>query len=104
MIVNGCLLLDKSEDAFFVADNDVRLAVLVEVTCGDLAANAGVVVDEMGREFHGAVLLSSSTKPIENGGVMRAWISAVVGVVALAGNDVLNAIAIDIDAGHGVWL
>ena len=39
MIADGCLLLDKSEDAFFVADDDVRLAVFVEVTCGDLAAD-----------------------------------------------------------------
>lgn len=40
MILARALLLDKGEDAFFVADDDVGFAILVEITRGDLAANA----------------------------------------------------------------
>ena len=38
-VVARCLALDKSKDAFFVADDDVYFAILVEVSGGDLAAN-----------------------------------------------------------------
>ena len=98
------LFLDEGEDAFFIADNDVYFAIVVEVGCGNLAAYAGVVVDEVGLECDAAILVASGAEPIEHGGIVGTWVSAIVGEEALARDDVFDAIAIDICTCHGVWL
>ena len=102
--ISKWLFLNKSEHTFFVADDDVWFVVAIEIAGGDLASDAGVVVDQVRDEFDGSIFMAGGAEPVDHGGVVRAWVSAVVGVESFAGDDVLDAVAIDIDAGHGVGL
>src|SRR4051812_36397574 len=99
-------LLDEGEDAAFVADGDVEKAIAVEIGDDELRADAGVVVDEVRLEGHGLRRgIADSAEPIQDGGsggfgvAMRA-----VGPVALAGDDIEDAVAIDIGENGGVEL
>ena len=98
------LLLDEHEDAFFVSHNDVHFAIAIEIAGGDLAADAGVVVDLVGHQFGGAIFMAGSLEPVEHGGLFGTGVPSVMSIEAFAGNDVLDAVTINVGAGHGVGL
>ena len=96
--------LDEGKDAFFISYDDIDLAIAVKIASGDLSAHSGIVIDEIGDEFSAAVLVPGRPEPIKDGGIVRAGVAAVVGEVALTGDDILNAVAIDIDTVHSMGL
>ena len=94
------LLTLKNEDSFFVSDAEVGAAVFVEVGDGELGADAGVAVEEVGDEFD-AVFTAFGFEPIDDSRAVGAGVSAVVGPVAFAGGEVGDAVAIEVTgAGH----
>ena len=93
------LFLDKGEHAFFVSHDNVHFAITIEVTSGDLTTDAGVVVDLIGNEFCGSVLMAGGAEPVKYGGLVCSGVTTVMSVKTLAGNDVLDAITITV-----VWV
>ena len=90
--------VQEDEGAFFVPDNDVGKIVAVDVFDADLAADAGIVVDEVGDEIGRAVRSADEFEPVENSGC--GWIRIAGGTVspeAFSSDDVLETVAIDID-------
>ena len=97
------ILALKNEDSFFVSDAEVGAAVFVEVGDGELGADAGVAVEEMGDEFN-AVFTAFGFEPIDDSRTVGAGVPAVVGPVAFAGGEVGDAVAIEVAGGEGVSL
>ena len=97
------LLALKNEDSFFVSDAEVGAAVFVEVGDGELGANAGVAIEEVGDEFD-AGFAAFGFEPIDYSWSIGAGVSAVVGPVAFSGGEVGDAVAIEVTGGEGVSL
>ena len=97
------LLALKNKDSFFVSDAQVGAAVFVEVGDGELGADAGVAVEEVGDEFD-AGFAAFGFEPIDDSRAVGAGVPAVVGPVAFAGGEVGDAVAIEVAGGEGVSL
>jgi hypothetical protein len=87
----------------FVADNDFREALAIDLGDHDLGADAGVVMDQVRDEFcHPAGAAGFHFIPIEHRRIVDSGIAAgAVGFgcmcpMALAGDDILDAIPIDV--------
>lgn len=101
--------MDKG--SFLIAGDDFRRGFAIQIADEDLRADAGVGVDLMGDKLGRA---AGATPfyfiPIENGGVVYSRVApgAVrlwrVGPITFAGDDVLDAVAIDICQIYGVGL
>ena len=58
--------VQMNEGAFFVADHDVERAIAVDIACGDLGADAGIVIDLM-RDVLDSLSLARELEPVEHG-------------------------------------
>ena len=80
---------------FHAADGDVEQSVLIEVIETNLSADTGFVGCFEGNPID-TVRSSNQFEPIDHGTSVPHWARLVVGVIGFAGDDVLEAIAIDI--------
>ncbi len=89
----------KEEDAFLIADNDVRIFFVSDISGDNLGADAGVVVDEMRDEVSLAFGRANESEPIENCGIIGFGIGAVrpMRPKAFAGDDVFKAVTVHIN-------
>src|SRR5580765_3192847 len=87
-------------DTVFVGDDDVEETVGVHVVDFELSADTAVVVEDMfGPNWLPATAGRGFAGELEPGDFRRlvfAGVAAVVGVVALAGDEVGEAVAVDI--------
>src|SRR5262249_10518324 len=106
-------LLHEDEDPLLVRHDHVRELVAVDVLDGELGADPGVDVDDHGREpdkcaVRLLVLALDRDlvrlEPIKHGRPVGAGLGAAVRPPALAGDQVLHPVAVDIDAVHGMRL
>ena len=90
-------LVHEDERAFLVADDEVGAAVTVHVGEADLAAHAGVVVNEPRHPVHGLVRVAHELEPVSHGGVVAAGVGAgAVRPEAFAGDEVLQPVAVQV--------
>lgn len=87
--------LDEYERAFLIADDDVGKLVAIRIAGDDLRAHARIVVDQLRNESHFAAL-ADRLEPIQDRGIERAGIVLAMGPEAFAGDDVLDAVAVDV--------
>ena len=78
--------------------------VAVDVTDLDVGADAGVGVDEVGDEVDAAFAVALGLIPVEDAVAVFVGVVAVVGPVAFAGDDVFDAVAVDVGEVGGVGL
>ena len=98
-------LIAEDERALLVADNKVRPAIAVHVRDADLPAHAGVVVNEVRHPVHGLVGVAREAEPVEHRRVRRAGVgTGTVRPEALAGDDVLQPVAVHVHQLDGVQL
>src|SRR5205807_7905752 len=96
-------LLDH-EGALLVAGDDAEQAVAVDVGDRELRADAGVVVDDVRRERDDAVALLR-LEPVDERRRVRIGVALrAMCPPALAGDEILQTVAVDVDAVHGVRL
>jgi hypothetical protein len=92
------LLLAKHEHAAFVRHDHVWSAVLVDVARRHLGADAAVGVDLLRLEGGSALAVTRELEPVEHRRRVRLRIALdAVGPTPLAGEDVEQAVAVDID-------
>ena len=92
-------LLHVDEDALLVGDDDVGQAVACRIGGGHLHTDAGIVVDQVRHELRLAGSGPRAAKPIDHRRCRWFGIAAwSVGPVPLAGDDVVEPIAVDV--GH----
>ena len=97
--------LRVNEDSLFVGDDKVGQAVAGRIGRGHLNADAGVVVDELRDELRLAGGGTGAAEPIEHRRGRRLRITVgTVGPESLAGDDVVEAVAVDIGDVDGVDL
>ena len=58
--------VQMNEGAFFVADHDVERAIAVHIACGDLGADAGIVINLM-RDILDSLSLARELEPVQHG-------------------------------------
>ena len=92
-------LMFEEEDAFLIADNNVGIFFVRDVSSDNLGADTGVAVDEVRDEVSLALGRANEFEPIENGGIIGFGISAVraVSPKAFAGDDVFETVAVHVD-------
>ena len=92
------------EDALFIADNDIELAISVGIHGHDLCADAAVIINQVRYEGRlGSIALQ--LKPIKDEWCVRLRITIrTVCPAALARNNVLQSVPIDIHKIDGVSL
>ena len=97
--------LRVDEDPLLVGDDDVGEAVAGRIGRRHLDADAGVVVDELRDELRLAGSGAGGAEPIEDrrGRRLRITVGAV-GPEALAGDDVVESVAVDVGDVDGVDL
>ena len=94
----------REEDDGFVADGDVGPAIPLQGPHVQLRADAGIVVDQV-RDVVGARLVAHQAEPIEHGRGVRLGIALrAVRPETLAGDDILEAVAVDVGEDKGVRL
>ena len=99
-----CRLAQEDEDALLVADNRIGRAVVVQVCGGHLGADARVAVDLV-RGVRSALLALLELAPEQDGRSIGFDIARrAVGPESLAGQDVLLAVAVDVDEIQAVHL
>ena len=103
------LALEEDEGALLVSHDHVDALIAVHVADGDLRADTGVVVDRVRDEFHfdraAFSLPSNELEPHQVGRVPSAGRSrGAVGPEALAGDDIEETVAVDIDLRQGMQL
>ena len=95
--------VDVDPRSRLVADDHVDEAVSVHVASHHLGADAGVAVDEKRHELC-ALLAPHRLEPVEDCRASRVGVVTVVSPVALARDQVLDAVAVHVDQSHGVGL
>src|SRR5205814_1484718 len=94
-------LLLEDKDPLLVRHDDVGQLIAVEIVDDELRANAGVVVDFVWREGRYAVSVFLGLEPIEHRRLVRTGLAAAVRPPALAGDEVLEAVAVDVHEMEG---
>src|SRR6476619_4277340 len=100
-----CQVLDEEKPALAGTDY-IEIAVAVDIYHRDLhpSAHAAAIVDDMFDPLAGLACRRDIFIPIDAQRLLFAGIAAVVGHEALAGDDVLTAVAVQIDKRGGVRL
>ena len=92
-------------NAGFVGADDVGAVVAVDVFDYKLSSYTGGVIDEVGFEVGGAVVVTHELEPIDHRrGIGAGILAGTVGPVAFAGDDVFQAVAVHVDEFDGVGL
>src|SRR5665213_141414 len=100
----GLGVFEEDERALFVGRHDGGVFVAVDGLGEHLGADARIVVDFVGGPRHLAVV-AFKLEPIEYRRRMRLCVAVgAVGVIALAGDDVLEAVAVNVHEVDGVHL
>ena len=94
----------EQEHALLVGRDDIEQAVAVEVGDDELGADAALVVDLARGEGDLAVGAAAGLEPVEPGGLVGAGLALAVRPEPLAGDQVLEAVAVDIGGDQGVGL
>jgi hypothetical protein len=97
-------LLREDEDARFVADDDVGQLVAIHIADLHIDADAAFGIDEVRDEIDAAFAIALRLIPIDDAVAALVGVVAVVRPVALAGDDVLDAVAVDVREVRGVRL
>ena len=100
-LVDFCDFVGEEVGAFHSAYQDVGEFVGVDVVDADLSADAGVGVGEVGDPFY-AGLGALEGKPVDDCAGVPLGACLVVGPVGFAGDDVGEAVAVDVGEGDGV--
>ena len=87
----------------FVPGNNVWTIVRVEVRDSDIDSDTGIVVDEVGDKLD-AIRSPDTAEPVEDGWLIAADVLSIVREPALAGDDVLQAVAIHVRESDGMGL
>ena len=89
----------EEEDAFLVANDDVREFFVRDRSGDNLGADARIVVDEIGNELCLAFGGTNEFEPVENSGIVRFGITAMraMSPEAFAGDNVFEAVAVHVD-------
>jgi hypothetical protein len=94
----------QQEHAFLVGRDDIEQAVAVEVGHDELGADAALVIDLARGEGDLAVGAARRLEPVEPGGLVGAGLAPAVRPEPLPGDQVLQAVAIDVRSDQGVRL
>src|SRR5262245_460617 len=95
----------EQEDALLVGDHNVEQLVAIEVIDNELCANTRVVINGVREEGDDAVGRLLGLEPVEHRGHVGTLLAlSAVRPVTLAGHQVLDAVAIDVNAVHRMRL
>src|SRR5262245_1873611 len=95
----------KDEGTLLIANDDVGILLVQNLSRDDLCADAGIVVDEMRNEVSLAFGGTDKLEPIENGGTIGIGIAVrAVGPEAFAGDDIFETVAVHINQVDGMQL
>src|SRR5262249_18384313 len=91
-------LLREHKNPLLVGDDNIGELVAVDVRHDELRPDDGGTIDLVGKELHRTVFVALGFEPVEDGRVVGSRVAAgSVRPKALAGNQVPQPVAIDID-------
>src|SRR6266436_5096092 len=87
-------LMMEEEDTFLIADDDVGIFFVQDLSRHDLCADAGIVVDEIGDEVSLAFGRANEFEPVKDGWIVGFGIGAVrtMRPEAFAGDDIFETV------------